>query len=114
MSYYDKIQVEDAVIVDNKATTNEPKADVPKDLAEKLAQVSNKTFAGNLLEKSSITTKTSIVVSVLSMGFAVWKGKSVLKFGIAGAVGGLVLGNLFGSQIKRISNIKTNKDVKTK
>jgi len=112
MGYYD---IEDAVIIDDNKPTN---STVDKDVVKKVSAISN-GISSDLLEKSSVSIKAGVLLSLIGVGYALWKRKSVVKFGIIGAVSGLVVANLFNEHIKpniskESANNETNNDEESK
>lgn len=110
MGYYDN-EVEDAIIVDDGQQVVKHTTGFDKDIIKKVSSIHN-GHTSNLLEKTAISVKTGVVFTILALGYALYKGKSMIKFGIVGAVVGVAVGNLFGEQIIKLNKI--NKDEERK
>ena len=111
--YYDKVQnIEGAEsTVEEKKAVND--SGFSKDIIAKVGAVADKSMTVNLFKKTSVSMKSGMVFALVGVGYALWKRKSIIKYGIGGTVAGLLIGNVFGKSLVDYSNNKKVEDKKT-
>lgn len=66
-------------------------SDFPPDIQEKINQIANKNFSLNISKEINKNFSRPVLFGALGFGYAMFTGKNVYMWGIAGVIGGVLM-----------------------